>query len=163
MNNNNKLYIELLTDTARIPTVAHAGDAGMDFYADEDITLAPGDVAVISTGIKMAIPTGYYLDLRPRSGISKNFPNYIANAPGTIDSTYRGEIKVMVVNNSRNDYLKIVKGFKICQGIVLEYNYFNLKIVDTLDDTDRGSDGFGSSGYYATELDIYSINNNEVN
>lgn len=93
-----KVYITTCTETAIIPKYARQGDAGMDVYADEEVLIKPGETVAVSTGIKVALPEGYELQVRPRSGISLNTPLRVANSPGTIDSGYRDEIKIIITN-----------------------------------------------------------------
>ena len=104
-----KLLIEKCREDAVIPTYAHEGDAGMDLYAAEDVIIAPGKSVLVPTGLKMAIPVGYEVQIRPRSGISLKTTLRIPNAPGTIDSGYRDEVNVIMYNCSvREDSLEDV-------------------------------------------------------
>lgn len=103
MNNSTTLYIEKCHTDAVLPTYAHEGDAGMDLYSTEDIIIRPGETVLIPTGLKMAIPYGYEVQIRPRSGISLNTPLRIPNAPGTIDCGYRDEVCVIMHNSSAID------------------------------------------------------------
>jgi len=141
-----KVKIKKLNPEAIIPTYAHNEDAGMDFYTSEDSSVENLSTKIIKTGIAMEIPEGYFLDIRPRSGISGNHPNYIANAPGTIDSSYTGEIIIIVRNNSFNKKLIIPKHFKIAQGIILKKYHAEFEEVNELTNSERGDSGFGSTG-----------------
>lgn len=139
--------IELVHPNAKIPTYAHDGDQGADIYAVEDITIEPHTYGnMIPTGIKMMIPHGWAVAIRPRSGMSKNTPLRISNSPATIDQQYRGEVKILFDNFSDEAY-SIKAGDRIAQ-FVLEKNYRGDYIqVDTVEpDTNRGEGGFGSSG-----------------
>ena len=145
--NGANVGIELLLETSKMPTYAHPGDQGADIYAPCDITV-PANVRgfMVPTGLKMAIPHGWAVSIRPRSGMSKNTPLRISNSPATIDQQYRGEVKILFDNLSEEDYL-IKAGDRIAQ-FILEKNYqaiFNQ--VDSVEpDTERGEGGFGSSG-----------------
>jgi len=139
--------IKKLHEDAVIPTYGTDGAAGFDFYALEDTTLSPGQTKLIKTGIAMAIPQGYEIQVRPRSGMSLKTTFRVANAPGTIDSDYRGECCVIGHNLAdgklRNVYIK--KGDRIAQGVLSKVPQANFQVVKELDDTDRGSGGFGST------------------
>ena len=95
-----EIYIEKCREDAKLPSYAHDGDAGMDLYAAEDVIIEPGKSALVPVGIKMAIPYGYEVQIRPRSGVSLKTPLRIPNAPGTIDCGYRDEVNVIVYNDS---------------------------------------------------------------
>lgn len=128
----------------RLPEYAHPGDAGMDLKANLDtpIVIRPGENAMIPTGIATAIPEGYYVDIRCRSGLMKNL---IWAAPGTIDSCYRGPWFINLVNLGRDPYM-IHPGDRIAQAILTPYETVEWKEVRELEDTERGANGFGSSG-----------------
>lgn len=98
-----KVYVEVCRENVELPKYANIGDAGMDVRAAEDVTLMPGETKIIPTGLKMAIPSGYEIQVRPRSGLSLKTPLRIANAPGTIDSGYRDEIGIVMTNTSNTD------------------------------------------------------------
>lgn len=139
--------IELIHPTAKIPTYAHDGDQGADVYVPEDNTIpANARGYMVHTGIKLLIPRGWAISIRPRSGMSKNTPLRISNSPATIDQQYRGEVNILFDNLSNEPY-EIKAGERIAQ-FILEKNYkANYSQVDTVEpDTDRGEGGFGSSG-----------------
>jgi dUTP pyrophosphatase len=139
--------IELVHPNAKIPTYAHDGDQGADIYAVENVTIEPHSFGnVVSTGLKMLIPFGWAVAIRPRSGMSKNTPLRISNSPATIDQQYRGEVKILFDNFSDNFY-RINAGDRIAQFVV-EKNYRgDFTQVDTVEpSTERGEGGFGSSG-----------------
>ena len=139
--------IELIHPDAKIPTYAHEGDQGADIYAVEDVTIEPHTFGnMVSTGLKLLIPYGYAVSIRPRSGMSRNTPLRISNSPATIDQQYRGEVKILFDNFS-NEPVTIKAGERIAQ-FILEKNYrANYSQVDTVEpNTDRGEGGFGSSG-----------------
>lgn len=134
-----------LTDTAVLPTYAHVGDAGMDLYADEDIMLGNETWNVISTGVAMSIPEGYVGLIHPRSGMAAKHGITVLNAPGTIDAGYRGEIKVILLNGTDKDFV-VRRGDRIAQLVVQEFVHGDIVEVSTLDDTERSTNGFGSTG-----------------
>lgn len=129
---------------AIIPTYAHPTDAGADVCAIEDVSLKPHTTQIIKTGLKVEIPVGYEIQVRPRSGLSYKTTLRIANAPGTIDSNYRGEIGI-IVENTGNLTVKIDKGQKIAQLLIAATPMIKWEEVTELSDTDRGSNGFGST------------------
>lgn len=148
-----QLKVKRLTDTAVLPVKAHQSDAGFDICADEDITINAGETVTVSTGLSIAIPEGYYGRLKGRSGLTSKTALRVQE--GTIDSDYRGEIKVicdvrdaMLSGDVWNDeyYLEITKGAKIAQLIIQPLPTVEVAEVDELDDTDRGDGGFGSTG-----------------
>lgn len=137
--------IKRLDEAAILPTYAHADDAGMDLYACEDVLLHPGDRAAVSTGIAIAVPEGYVGLVHPRSGLALNKGITVLNAPGTIDSGYRGEVKVILHNASRWT-ITINIGDRIAQLVLQEYRRAALVEVSEPPAAERGSNGFGSSG-----------------
>jgi dUTP pyrophosphatase len=132
-----------------LPAYATDGAAGMDMLAaiadDTPITLAPMERTAIPTGLQMAIPQGYEVQIRPRSGLALKHGLTIVNAPGTIDSDYRGEIKILLINLG-SDTVTINRGMRIAQMIVAPVMRAELITVDSLDATSRGGGGFGSTG-----------------
>ena len=160
-----EIYIEKCRKDAKLPSYAHDGDAGMDLYAAEDVIIEPGKSALVPVGIKMAIPYGYEVQIRPRSGVSLKTPLRIPNAPGTIDCGYRDEVNVIVYNDSffQDEGLeapltidmkgcihgtyRIRKGDRIAQMVVAKVEYATFVETDNVKaiGEDRGG-GFGSSG-----------------
>jgi len=136
--------VKRLNSSAKIPTYAHIGDAGADLYASEDGVLLAGMGGTVPTGIAMEIPEGYVGYINPRSGLATKGIT-VVNAPGTIDSGYRGEIKVIMINHSQQDY-KILAGDKIAQMVFHKYHEVFFEPVDELALGSRGDKGFGSSG-----------------
>ena len=132
-----------------LPSYATAGAAGMDVEAaveaDADMVLAPGRRTAVPTGVAMAIPAGFEIQVRPRSGLVLKHGVTVANAPGTIDSDYRGEVKIMLINLGEDDFT-ITRGMRIAQLVVAPVSLAILAVADTLEATDRGSGGFGSTG-----------------
>ncbi len=128
-----------------VPAYATAGAAGMDVVAAEALTLAPGARAAVATGFAIAIPEGYEVQVRPRSGLALKHGITCLNTPGTIDSDYRGEVKVILINLGEAPFA-IARGERIAQLVPAPVQRATLAIVDALDDTARGSGGFGSTG-----------------
>jgi dUTP pyrophosphatase len=128
-----------------LPAYATAGAAGMDVVAAEALTLAPGARAAVATGFAIAIPEGYEVQVRPRSGLAMKHGITCLNTPGTIDADYRGEVKVILANLGDTPF-PIAIGDRIAQLVPAPVQRATLEIVEMLDDTDRGSGGFGSTG-----------------
>lgn len=184
-NKNVDVRIKKLRNDAVIPKYTRDGDAGFDLVAVEDVIIEPGETKLVKTGVAMAIPEGYELQVRPRSGVSLKTKLRISNSPGTIDSNYRGEIGVIIDNlfetsqghdtddNGVTEFYPIKgetydieneaatdisfnlythgsyiirKGERIAQGVLKQVPIANFQVVDELDDTVRGTDGYGSSG-----------------
>ncbi|WP_022686520.1 dUTP diphosphatase [Sphingomonas phyllosphaerae] len=128
-----------------LPTYATAGAAGMDVVAAEDVTLAPGARHAVATGFAIAIPEGYEVQVRPRSGLALKFGVTCLNTPGTIDEDYRGEIKVILANLGSEPF-DVRRGDRIAQLVPAPVLRARIVEVDVLDTTDRGEGGFGSTG-----------------
>ena len=145
-----QIQIQILPHGEGLPLPAYAthGAAGMDAVAavTDPLTLAPGQRAAVPTGLAMAIPDGYEVQVRPRSGLAFKHGLTVANAPGTIDGDYRGEVKVLLVNLG-NEPVVIERGMRIAQLVPAAVTRAVLTVVDSLDDTARGSGGFGSTGH----------------
>jgi dUTP pyrophosphatase len=135
-----------LSDDAREPTRAHDGDAGYDLYALEAATIAPGERASVGTGIAVAIPDGWAGLVLPRSGLAARHGITLPNAPGLIDSGYRGEVRVLLLNTDARDPFEVAPGDRIAQLLLVRHEAPELIEVDSLDETARGVGGFGSSG-----------------
>ena len=130
-----------------LPAYATVSSAGLDLKAvlDQPITLKPLERKIIGTGLKIALPEGFEAQVRPRSGLAAKHGITVLNAPGTIDADYRGEIGVILVNLS-NEAVEISPGERIAQLVVAQYTQVNWQLVNSLDVTDRGEGGFGSTG-----------------
>lgn len=130
-----------------LPSYATEGSAGLDLIAavETDAILPPGARALIPTGIAIALPAGFEAQIRPRSGLAIKHGLGLLNSPGTIDCDYRGEIKVIVVNHGAEPFA-VVRGMKIAQMVVARYERIAWRPVETLDDSERGTGGFGSTG-----------------
>ncbi len=140
------IKIKVLDKSIPVPHYAHSGDAGLDLYSAVDCKLEPFERKKISTGIKVSIPKGYAGFVQPRSGIALKNGISMVNAPGLIDSGYRGEIFVILINLDPHNVFHIKKGDKICQMIIKKVEEVKLNVVDKLDKTSRGESGFGSTG-----------------
>ena len=141
-----RLQVKRLDPELPLPTYAHAGDAGLDLYAREDVSLAPGERAVVPTGVAIALPRGCVGLVHPRSGLAARMGLSFVNTPGTIDAGYRGEIKVIAINLDPVEPLAIARGERIAQLVVQRVETVDIVEVDSLDETPRGAGGFGSSG-----------------
>jgi dUTP pyrophosphatase len=128
-----------------LPSYETSGSAGMDVRAAEELTIAPGKRGLAGTGFAFAIPDGYEIQVRPRSGLALKKGISIPNSPGTIDSDYRGELKVILINQGEEDFV-IARGDRIAQIVVAPVQRGILTEVQDLDETQRGSGGFGSTG-----------------
>ncbi|NTZ43150.1 dUTP diphosphatase [Altererythrobacter sp. SALINAS58] len=128
-----------------LPAYATAGAAGMDVVSAEDIVLGVRQRHAVATGLRLAIPHGYEIQVRPRSGLALKHGITVPNSPGTIDSDYRGELKIILINHGDEDF-KIMRGDRIAQLVVAPVTQGAWHEVDALDETDRGERGFGSTG-----------------
>ena len=128
-----------------LPRYATSGAAGMDVVAAEDVMLAPGARHAVATGLSMAIPQGYEIQVRPRSGLALKHAITVPNTPGTIDSDYRGELKIILINHGDAEFA-IGRGDRIAQLVLAPVVQAAWHEVDTLDETTRGAGGFGSTG-----------------
>lgn len=149
-----KLKIKKLHPDAVIPKYQTAGASGFDLHALEDITIAYGQTVLVKTGLSVAVEPGYELQVRPRSGLSLKTGLRVANAPGTVDADYRGEVCV-IMTNTRNAIQAgtgfpapevIKKGDRIAQGVICPVLQVEFVEVEDLDETDRGAGGYGSTG-----------------
>jgi len=141
-----EIQLKLLDRKLPVPTYAYKGDAGCDLYSTTDVILRPGERSLIPTGVAIAIPEGYAGFVQPRSGLAAKHGVSIVNTPGLIDSHYRGEIQVILINLDCKNPVQIKRGDKIAQLVIQKAENVSFRIVDELDETGRGSGGFGSSG-----------------
>lgn len=143
-----KVPLRLKKLDAELPTPKYAnpGDAGLDLYSAEDVTLKPGERAMIATGIAIAIEPGYAGFVQPRSGLAAKQGFSIVNTPGLIDSGYRGEIKVIGLNTDNHNDITINRGDRVAQLVIQEVPFVEILEVTELDETARSDGGFGSSG-----------------
>jgi dUTP pyrophosphatase len=140
-----ELPIRRLRPEAVVPERAYAGDAGVDLVACERVELAPGERAVVGTGLAVAIPEGFAGFVQPRSGLAARHGITIVNAPGLVDSGYRGEVRVVLLNTDRQEPFVVEPGMRIAQLVVLAVPEVELVEVEELPATERGVRGFGSS------------------
>lgn len=132
-----------------VPSYAHPGDAGADLRAAVDVHLEPGERALVPTGVAIALPEGYVALVHPRSGLAARHGLSIVNTPGTVDSGYRGEVKVLLVNHDRNEPITLRRGDRVAQLVVQRYERVRYVEVDALPDSVRGAGGYGSTGGFA--------------
>jgi len=128
-----------------LPRQAYAGDAGLDLAACERVVLEPGERATIATGVAVAIPLGYAGYVLPRSGLAADHGITIVNSPGLVDSGYRGELRVVLLNTDREHSFEIEPGMRIAQLVLVSVPTVELRVVDELPVSERGERGFGSS------------------
>ena len=128
-----------------MPSYAKPGDAGADLRSSESLTLEPNERRLVGTGVSIALPDGYVVLVHPRSGLATKHGITILNAPGTVDSGYRGELKVTLFNASKEPF-EVVKGDRIAQLVVQEYTKASFALVESLPGSERGASGFGSTG-----------------
>jgi dUTP pyrophosphatase len=144
-----EVLITRLDPDAPLPSYARLGDAGADLAAAQDVELAPGERAVVGTGIAIALPDGYAGFVHPRSGLAARHGVTVVNAPGTIDAGYRGEIKVILLNTDPVRPVSLRRGDRIAQLVVQRVAHATFREVPALPASDRGDNGFGSSGGHA--------------
>ena len=140
-----ELPVRRLREDAVLPTQAYVGDAGLDLAACERVELAPGERALVGTGLAVAIPEGYAGFVQPRSGLAAEHGITILNSPGLIDSGYRGELRVVLHNTDGATRFVIERGMRIAQLVVVPIPEVELAEVDELPESERGVRGFGSS------------------
>ena len=140
------MNVRRLDDHALLPTRAHEGDAGLDLYACEAVTLSPGERASVGTGIAIEVPEGHAALVLPRSGLAARHGIALVNSPGLIDAGYRGEVRVLLLNTDRAEAFAIEPGDRIAQLLVVPFARLVPTEVAELAATQRGTGGFGSSG-----------------
>ena len=139
--------VDVLITGERVPTYAHAGDAGADLPAAESVVLAPGERATVGTGVAIALPDGFAAFVVPRSGLAFKHGITIVNAPGTVDAGYRGEVKVALLNTDAREAYTIEAGDRIAQLVVMPVCRARFVEVEQLPGSLRGEGGFGSTGF----------------
>ena len=142
-----ELPVQRLHDGATLPTRAYEGDAGLDLSACERVELGPGERAVVGTGLTVAIPDGHAGFVQPRSGLAARHGITILNTPGLVDSGYRGELKVVLLNTDRTEQFVVEPGMRIAQLVVVPVALPEPREVAELPDSERGEKGFGSSAH----------------
>ena len=142
-----EILIKKLSKEVNLPKYETNGSSGLDLaaYIDKNIEIRPGKSEIIPTGLAVAIPKNFEIQIRPRSGLAAKNQISVLNTPGTIDSDYRGEIKVILINHSDKNFT-VLKGLRIAQMVLCPVVKAKFKEVDSLEDTKRGSGGFGSTG-----------------
>jgi dUTP pyrophosphatase len=133
-----------------LPAYAHPGDAGADLLTTVDLTLAPGERALVPTGIALALPEGYVALVHPRSGLAARHGLSIVNTPGTIDAGYRGEIKVLLINHDPREAIELRRGDRVAQLVVQRYEQARFTEVAELPASSRGAGGYGSTGGFGS-------------
>jgi len=142
-----EVLIKRLSKNIELPKYETSGSSGMDLSAniEKEIRIEPGKISIIPTGISVSIPRNFEIQIRPRSGLAAKNQISVLNTPGTIDADYRGELKVILINLSNRNFI-VEKGSRVAQMVLCPIVKAKFKEVDNLDDTDRGSGGFGSTG-----------------
>ena len=140
-----KIKIKKINEKAIIPKFAHEGDAGMDLFSIESLTINPGERVLVKTGIAMELPLYTEAQIRPRSGLALKHGITVLNTPGTVDCGYRGEICVILINLG-NEVFNIEPGMKIAQMVIKPVLQVEIEEVKDINDTERGTGGFGSTG-----------------
>ncbi len=144
--NQLKIDIKMLDEGIEPPAYAQPGDAGADLRSRVDLTLQPGERALVPTGVAIALPEGYVGLVHPRSGLAAKHGITIVNAPGTVDSGYRGEIMVCLLNTDNSQAFEIQRGDRIAQLVIQRFESATFNVVESLSETERGTAGFGSTG-----------------
>ena len=129
-----------------LPSYAHPGDAGADLHTTIDVTLAPGERALVPTGLSVALPDGYVALVHPRSGLAARHGLSIVYTPGTVDAGYRGEIKVLLINHDPTEAVTLTRGDRIAQLVIQRFERARFVEVEVLPDSPRGAGGYGSTG-----------------
>jgi dUTP pyrophosphatase len=145
-----EIMVTRLDPDVPLPAYAHPGDAGADLTTTVDVTLGPGERALVPTGLAMALPEGYVGLVHPRSGLAARHGLSIVNAPGTVDAGYRGEVKVMLVNLDPREPVVLHRGDRIAQLVVQRVEHAGFTEVPALPASARGVGGYGSTGGFAT-------------
>jgi dUTP pyrophosphatase len=143
--------VEVLISAEHIPAYAHPGDAGADLIAAEALVLEPGARATVGTGVSIALPDGFVAFVVPRSGLAMKHGITIVNSPGTVDAGYRGEIRVTLLNTDTTETYPVAVGDRIAQLIVMPVARARFIPVEHLPGSERGTGGFGSTGYSASK------------
>lgn len=140
--------LKKLSDDAKIPGYAYEGDAGVDLCSIEQVEIPPLGRAMVPTGLSIALPAGYAGFVLPRSGLAAKHGISIVNTPGLIDSNYRGELKVILVNHDPENSFEVKQGDRIAQLVVMPVPHVTFNVVSALPESSRGTAGFGSSGVH---------------
>jgi dUTP pyrophosphatase len=149
-----EVLISRLDPGLPVPQYAHPGDAGADLYARHDVSLAPGQRALVATGVAIALPSGYAAFVHPRSGLAARHGITLVNAPGTVDAGYRGEILVNLLNTDSGQAFTIARGDRIAQLVVQRVSEAHFVEVGSLPDSQRGDTGHGGSGGFGPPVSL---------
>ena len=141
-----EVLITRLDPDLPLPRYAKGGDAGADIVSRIDITLAPGERALVPTGIAIALPDGYVALVHPRSGLAIKHGVTMVNAPGTVDAGYRGELQIVLINHDKSESVSFKRGDRIAQLVVVPVLQMQLQVVESFTDSTRGGGGFGHTG-----------------
>lgn len=141
-----QVLLSRLDPDVPVPSYARPGDAGADLVTTTDAVIAPGERTVVGTGIAIALPDGYAAFVHPRSGLAARVGLSVVNTPGTVDSGYRGEIKICLVNHDLRDAVELRRGDRIAQLVVQRVEHAVFREVSELPESDRSSGGYGSTG-----------------
>jgi dUTP diphosphatase len=144
------VLVQRLDPEVPVPAYSHPGDAGADLASTVDVTLAPGERALVPTGISIALPRGFVGLIHPRSGLAARFGVSVVNAPGTVDAGYRGEIKVLLINLGTTDPVQIRRGDRIAQLVLQRFETGRFVEVERLPGSQRATAGYGSTGGFGT-------------
>ena len=144
--NGLEIQVSRLDRDLPLPAYAHPGDAGADLVTTTDVTLQPGERALVPTGIALALPPGFVALVHPRSGLAARHGLSIVNTPGTIDAGYRGEIKVLLINHDPHEAIVLHRGDRVAQLVIQRFEQAHFVEVETLPDSVRGVGGYGSTG-----------------
>jgi dUTP pyrophosphatase len=147
-----EVLVRRVDAAAVLPSYSHPGDAGADLVTTVDVSLAPGERAMVPTGLSIALPPGYVALVHPRSGLAATHGLSIVNAPGTVDAGYRGEIKVVLVNLDRSEPIVLHRGDRIAQLVFQRVEQARFVEVDTLPGSGRGTGGYGSTGGFGAAV-----------
>ncbi len=150
-NSHVEIQVVRLDTDLPLPDYAHPGDAGADLLTTIDVTLQPGERALVPTGIAIALPVGYVALVHPRSGLAARHGLSILNTPGTVDAGYRGEIKVLLVNLDPREPVELCRGDRVAQLVIQRVEHARFVETDRLTDTARGDGGYGSTGGFGVQ------------
>ncbi len=149
-----EVLVQRLDPELPLPSYAHPGDAGADLVTTVDVTLAPGERAMVPTGVAIALPDGFVALVHPRSGLAARHGLSIVNSPGTIDAGYRGEIKVMLINHDPREPIELRRGDRIAQLVVQRFERASFVEAGELPGSVRGVGGYGSTGGFGRPADV---------
>ena len=145
-----EVRLQRLDPALPLPSYAHPGDAGADLHTAVDLTLAPGERALVPTGVALALPEGYVALVHPRSGLAARHGVSIVNTPGTVDAGYRGEVKVLLINHDLHEPVELKRGDRVAQLVIQRVERATFVEVDRLPPSRRGEGGYGSTGGFTT-------------